>query len=423
LWIVAGPNGSGKTSIYQDADIEEFGGSVWIINPDALAARIRNVEKLSAEDANLEAVKRIQTWLEASVRAHQTVGVETVLSTPKYRELVLAAKSRGFEIRLIYVLLKSAELQMERIRLRVAKGGHDVPVDKIVGRRGRSLAQLPWFLNQADWAWIYDNSGIRPRLIGTKSEGAISLDTEILAEVLGAVEMLRTGLGKAEIAPSPSETSSAQGMIIALDGPAASGKGTLGKRLAAHFGLRHLDTGLLYRAVAKAVLDRGRRLDDAPAAVAAARALDPAGFDEKTLKGHTIGEAASLVSAISEVRTALLAFQREFGRALPGAVLDGRDIGTVIFPDAEVKILVTATPQERARRRALELAATGAKVNEAEILADILRRDERDMTRPVAPLKAAPDAHLLDTTHLDIDAAFRAAVEIVEAVRAGRKRG
>jgi cytidylate kinase len=212
-------------------------------------------------------------------------------------------------------------------------------------------------------------------------------------------------------------------MIIAIDGPAASGKGTLGKRLANHYGLRHLDTGLLYRAVAKAQLDGGHRLDDAPRAVAAARALDPASFDEKALKSHAIGEAASLVSGISEVRAALLAFQRDFGRAPPGAVLDGRDIGTVIFPDAEVKILVIATAQERARRRALELQAAGAKVSEAEILADILRRDERDTMRPVAPLKAAPDAHLLDTTHLDIDAAFRAAVEIVEAVRAGRKRG
>jgi cytidylate kinase len=212
-------------------------------------------------------------------------------------------------------------------------------------------------------------------------------------------------------------------MIITIDGPAASGKGTLGKRLAAHYGLRHLDTGLLYRAVAKALLDGGHRLDDTPRAAAAARSLDPASFDEKALKGHAIGEAASLVSGISEVRTALLAFQRDFGRSPPGAVLDGRDIGTVIFPDAEVKILVTATPQERARRRALELQGAGGQASEAEILADILRRDERDMMRPVAPLKAAPDAHLLDTTHLDIDAAFRAAVDIVEAVRAGRKRG
>ena len=151
--------------------------------------------------------------------------------------------------------------------------------------------------------------------------------------------------------------------------------------------------------------------------------IDPGRFDEKALKAHAVGEAASLVSAIAEVRTALLDFQRNFGRSPPGAVLDGRDIGTVIFPDAQVKILVTATALERARRRVLELQAAGHKVGEAEILADIQRRDERDMMRPVAPLKAAPDAHLLDTTYLDIDATFRAAVEIVEAVRAGRKRG
>jgi cytidylate kinase len=212
-------------------------------------------------------------------------------------------------------------------------------------------------------------------------------------------------------------------MIIAIDGPAASGKGTLGKRLAAHYGLRHLDTGLLYRAVAKAMVDGGHRLDDTARAVALAGALEPACFDENALKAHAIGEAASLVSAIPQVRDALLAFQRDFGRAPPGAVLDGRDIGTVIFPDAEVKILVVATPQERARRRALELRAGGGEPSEAEILADILRRDERDTMRSVAPLKAAPDAHLLDTTHLDIDATFRAAVDIVEAVRAGRKRG
>jgi CMP/dCMP kinase len=212
-------------------------------------------------------------------------------------------------------------------------------------------------------------------------------------------------------------------MIIAIDGPAASGKGTLGRRLAAHYGLRHLDTGLLYRAVAKAMLDAGQALDDKPLAIAAAQALDPVYLDEKALKNHAIGEAASIVSPIPEVRSAILAFQRDFGRAPPGAVLDGRDIGTVIFPDAEVKILVTASPQERARRRAIELKAAGHQVDEAEILADILRRDERDTSRSVAPLKAAPDAHLLDTTHLDIDAAFRAAVEIIEAVRAGRKRG
>jgi CMP/dCMP kinase len=209
-------------------------------------------------------------------------------------------------------------------------------------------------------------------------------------------------------------------MIVAIDGPAASGKGTLGKRLAAHFGLRHLDTGLIYRAVAKAVLDAGEPLNDAASAGRAARALDPSAFDEKVLKSHAIGEAASVVSAIPDVRAALLDFQREFGRKVPGAVLDGRDIGTVIFPDADVKIFVTATPEVRARRRTLELQAAGVSAREADVLSDILRRDERDSGRAAAPLKRAPDAHLLDTTHLDIDAAFRAAIDIVEAVRAGR---
>ena len=212
-------------------------------------------------------------------------------------------------------------------------------------------------------------------------------------------------------------------MIIAIDGPAASGKGTLGKRLAAHYGLRHLDTGLIYRAVTKALVDAGDRLDDVDRAVAAAKALDPGGFDEKALKSHSIGEAASIVSALPEVRAALLAFQRDFGRAPPGAVLDGRDIGTVIFPDADVKIYVDATPEVRARRRAAEIAGAGGAVSEAEVLADIRRRDERDTWRAAAPLRAASDAHLLDTSHLDIDAAFRAAIDIVEAVRAGRKRG
>jgi cytidylate kinase len=212
-------------------------------------------------------------------------------------------------------------------------------------------------------------------------------------------------------------------MIIAIDGPAASGKGTLGKRLAAHYGLRHLDTGLIYRAVAKTLLDAGRAPDDRARAVAAALVLDPGCFDERALKSQEVGEAASLVSALPEVRAALLDFQRNFGRTPPGAVLDGRDIGTVIFPDADVKIFVTASAEVRARRRAAELEHAGKPVDEVEVLADIRRRDERDTGRAAAPLKAAPEAHLLDTTHLDIDAAFRAALDIVEAVRAGRKRG
>jgi cytidylate kinase len=207
-------------------------------------------------------------------------------------------------------------------------------------------------------------------------------------------------------------------MIIAIDGPAASGKGTLGKRLAAHFGLRHLDTGLIYRAVAKALLDAGSALDEKPRAVAIAKALDPAAFDEKALKGHDIGEAASVVSAIPEVREALLKFQRDFARISPGAVLDGRDIGTIICPEAEVKIFVVAAPQERARRRALELRAAGQSVSDADILADILKRDERDRSRAAAPLKAAPDAHELDTTSLNIEQAVAAAIAIVEKATA-----
>ncbi len=212
-------------------------------------------------------------------------------------------------------------------------------------------------------------------------------------------------------------------MIIAIDGPAASGKGTLGKKLAAHYGLRHLDTGLLYRAVAKALIDAGRPPDDVGVAVAAAKALDPATFEEAALKSHAVGEAASVVSAIPEVRAALLAFQRDFAAAPPGAVLDGRDIGTVICPDAAVKIFVTATPEVRARRRALEYQAAGRAIDEKTVLADIKKRDERDMGRATAPLKQAPDAHLLDTTNMDISTAIRAAIDIVEATRAGRGRG
>ena len=211
-------------------------------------------------------------------------------------------------------------------------------------------------------------------------------------------------------------------MIIAIDGPAASGKGTIGKKLAAHYGLRHLDTGLLYRAVGKSVLDAGKRSDDENAALAAALTLDPTYFDEAALKAAAVGEAASIVSAMPQVRAALLAFQRDFAAKPPGAVLDGRDIGTVICPQAEVKIFVTAAPEVRARRRALEFAAAGKGVDEAAVLADIRARDARDMNRAAAPLKQAADAHLLDTTEMDISSAIRAAIDIVEATRAGRGR-
>jgi CMP/dCMP kinase len=212
-------------------------------------------------------------------------------------------------------------------------------------------------------------------------------------------------------------------MIIAIDGPAASGKGTLGKKLAAHYGLRHLDTGLIYRAVAKNLLDAGHRLNDVGAAVAAAKALDPACFDEVAMKGPAVGEAASVVSAIPEVRAALVAFQRDFAAKSPGAVLDGRDIGTVICPDADVKIFVTAAPEVRAVRRAAEYRAAGRQIDDATVLADIHTRDQRDSSRAAAPLRQAPDAHLLDTTNMDISTAIRAAIDIVEATRAGRGRG
>ncbi|EJW09514.1 Cytidylate kinase [Rhodovulum sp. PH10] len=212
-------------------------------------------------------------------------------------------------------------------------------------------------------------------------------------------------------------------MIIAIDGPAASGKGTLAKRLAAHYGLRHLDTGLLYRAVGWAVLTAGRPLDDRACAVGAAASIDPQNFDEEALKSQKAGEAASIVSAYPEVRAALVDFQKSFAATPPGAVLDGRDIGTVICPDADVKIFVTASPEERARRRFLEFRSKGLSVDEAEILEDIRRRDARDTARAVAPLKPADDARVLDTTTLDIAAALAAALEIVEEGRMARREG
>jgi cytidylate kinase len=206
-------------------------------------------------------------------------------------------------------------------------------------------------------------------------------------------------------------------MIIAIDGPAASGKGTLSKKLAVHYGFRHLDTGLLYRAVAKVLLDAGYPANDEARAIAAAKALDPTHFDEIALKRYDVGEGSSVVSAIPGVRAALFKFQQDFATAPPGAVLDGRDIGTVICPNAEVKIFVTATPEVRASRRASELRGRGEKVDDKAILADIIARDERDRSRAAAPLVQAPDAHLLDTSNLDIDGSFRAALALVERAR------
>ena len=209
-------------------------------------------------------------------------------------------------------------------------------------------------------------------------------------------------------------------MIIALDGPAASGKGTLARRLAQHFGLPHLDTGLLYRATARALMEAGERLDDERRAVEAARGLALMDFDEEHLRGREMGEAASVVAAIPAVREALFDMQRSFASRPEGAVLDGRDIGTVICPNAKVKIFVTASPETRANRRALELARRGEKVNYAEVLEDIRKRDERDSHRSSAPLLAAEDAVTLDTTALDVEGAFAAALAIVMGVAAPR---
>ncbi len=206
-------------------------------------------------------------------------------------------------------------------------------------------------------------------------------------------------------------------MIIAIDGPAASGKGTLARRLAEHYGLPHLDTGLLYRATAASLLNADRDLRDVGAAVAAARGLSLTEFDEARLRGREMGEAASIVAALPEVRAALVEAQRNFALRPGGAVLDGRDIGTVICPQADVKIFVTASPEARAQRRALELAQRGEKADYAAILADIAKRDARDSERSDAPLRAAADAAMLDTTRMSVEATFAEALRIVELRR------
>ncbi|MCB1471392.1 MAG: (d)CMP kinase [Rhodobiaceae bacterium] len=206
-------------------------------------------------------------------------------------------------------------------------------------------------------------------------------------------------------------------MIIAVDGPAAAGKGTLTRALAEHYGLPRLDTGVLYRAVAAALLADGADPSDAQAAEAAASTLDLSRFADAELRTSGVGEAASVVAAQPRVREALLLFQRAFAARPPGAVLDGRDIGTVVCPDADVKLFVTASAAARARRRWLELRQAGQDVDLAAVEADIERRDARDASRDAAPMRPADDAHLLDTTEMDIEAAFRAAVAIIDAAR------
>lgn len=203
-------------------------------------------------------------------------------------------------------------------------------------------------------------------------------------------------------------------MIVAVDGPAASGKGTLARRLAQHYGLSYLDTGSLYRAVALAVLSAGKAPDDEDAAVLAARSLDIGTFTESDIRGARVGEAASMVAVIPAVRQEMLGLQRKIASTPPGAVLDGRDIGTVVCPDADVKLFVTASPEVRARRRLKELSQQGETATYDEVLTWLIERDRRDASRPVAPLRQAPDAHLLDTSDLDIEATFQAAVSIID---------
>jgi CMP/dCMP kinase len=215
-------------------------------------------------------------------------------------------------------------------------------------------------------------------------------------------------------------------IVIAVDGTAASGKGTLAKKLARHFGFAHLDSGSLYRLVALGVVEASGDPNSEVDALKAAKAIDPSRADDPLIRTGEIGSAASLVSVFPVVRAALLDYQRKFAATPPGAVIDGRDIGTVVCPDASAKLFVDGAPEVRAHRRWLELKARGETPNEAALLKDIQERDARDKGRAIAPLRPAPDAALLDTTHLDIDAAFAAALALVtpkiEALKA-RPRG
>lgn len=215
-------------------------------------------------------------------------------------------------------------------------------------------------------------------------------------------------------------------MIIAIDGPAASGKGTLGRRLAEHFGLAFLDTGGLYRATALKALESGGDPGDPKTAVAAASQVRAEDLDDPRLREERVGEAASIVAAIPEVRAALLAFQRDFAHHPPapfkGAVLDGRDIGTVVCPDADLKLYVTASPEARAMRRFKELQGSAGKAIYQRVLQDIEQRDARDRKRLTAPLRRAEDASELDTTALDADAAFARAAALVEEKLTGKPR-
>lgn len=205
------------------------------------------------------------------------------------------------------------------------------------------------------------------------------------------------------------------GFIIAIDGPAAAGKGTLSRQIAEEYGFHHLDTGLTYRATAKALLDAGLALDDETVAEKMAREVELAGLDRDVLSAHAIGEAASKIAVMPKVRRALVDAQQAFSTREPGTVLDGRDIGTVVCPNAPVKLYVTASADVRARRRHDEIIGKGGEASYDEIFADVKKRDARDMGRADSPLKPADDAHLLDTSEMSIEAAFWAAKSFIDA--------
>ena len=201
---------------------------------------------------------------------------------------------------------------------------------------------------------------------------------------------------------------------IAIDGPAASGKGTLARRLAVHYGFHHLDTGLTYRGVAHALLEANMPLDNEDMACLVAEKLDLGSLNKDILSAHDIGDAASKIAVMSRVRKVLVEAQRQFANKEPGAVLDGRDIGTVVCPEAEVKLYITASPEKRAQRRFREIEQKGNGAPYEQILADIIKRDERDMGRADSPLKPAENAHLIDTSEMSIETAFNTALSLVD---------
>ncbi|MBL8583460.1 MAG: (d)CMP kinase [Rhizobiaceae bacterium] len=304
------------------------------------------------------------------------------------------------------------------LRVHGAKVGSPVTVDATKAAPQAAVAMLLAGLNAPGTTSVRVGRNF-PRAVPAllRRFGVPVTETEtpsgLVIEVTGQTALSGTTIDLAGIATAT---------VIAIDGPAGGGKGTLARRIADYYHLNHLDTGLTYRAVAQALLAHGLPLDNAAAAETAARQVDLTRLDRAVLAAHAVGEAASRVAVIPAVRRALVEKQRGFAAIPPGAVLDGRDIGTVVCPDADVKLYVTATAEVRAGRRLAEIEAHGGSADFGQILADIRRRDERDMGRADSPLRPAQDAHLLDTSEMDIEAAFRAARDIIDQVLAVGKR-